>query len=74
MKAPKAPRACKFHRNGDVTIWSVFTQDRQRIKSHHLFAAAYVMSSLPEPDRARIEKAAAAAVAALVAAQAEAAR
>jgi len=29
MKAPKAPRACKFHRNGDVTIWSVFTQDRQ---------------------------------------------
>ena len=56
----KAPYDCTLHRDGDVSYWNVFTQTWERCDALSLFDADAIMASLPERDRVRIEKAAAA--------------
>ena len=50
----------KFHRDGSVTIWDVYTQSWSRTPATELVATCpQLLATLPEADRKRIERMAA---------------
>jgi hypothetical protein len=43
-----------FHRNNDVTLWNVFTQQWVRLPARAISTA--ILATLPDPERNRICK------------------